>query len=270
MTQKASASIAILIVLIVISLSLAGGGFYLYQKERATNLELQDKIQEITTKQRITENRLEESKKSISDLQLKLQEAKLQMNTLSNDLQQEKTARLEAQNKIEQLRVDLEQQKGLRSDLEKKLNQAQDDVRKTQAQLKQLESQKTELEVKVKELQIQPQGVELGKIVVSPETAPSKSAVKATQIASEKKEKKPTALEGKVLVVNKDYNFVVINLGSKDGVGLGNVFSLYHNNKYLGDVKIEKIHDSMAAAGFVSGDIKDKVNEGDKVVQKVK
>jgi hypothetical protein len=51
---------------------------------------------------------------------------------------------------------------------------------------------------------------------------------------------------------------------------VGDIFSIYHNNKDIGEVKVEKVHDSMAAAGFSASDIKDKVSEGDKVVQKVK
>ena len=47
-------------------------------------------------------------------------------------------------------------------------------------------------------------------------------------------------------------------------------FPIYHNNQYVGDVKVEKVHDAMSAAGFVSADIKDKISEGDKVVPKSK
>jgi hypothetical protein len=60
----------------------------------------------------------------------------------------------------------------------------------------------------------------------------------------------------------------VISLGSKDGVKTGDKFSVYHNNRYVGDVTVEKVHDSMAASGFASVDMKDNVSEGDKVVQK--
>jgi hypothetical protein len=63
---------------------------------------------------------------------------------------------------------------------------------------------------------------------------------------------------------------VVTNLGKKEGIDIGDVFSVYHGPDYIGDVKIEKIHDSMSAAGFVSAETKDKVSEGDKVIQKVK
>ena len=77
-------------------------------------------------------------------------------------------------------------------------------------------------------------------------------------------------MEGKVLVVNKEYNFAVISLGSKDGVAVGNTFLVYHDNKSIGEIKVEKLHDSMAAAGFVSQDVKDKIGEGDRVVLKTK
>jgi FtsZ-interacting cell division protein ZipA len=281
MTSKAGVPVTIiLIVSIIIVLSLAVSGFYLFQKERTKNIELQDQIDEISTKQRITETKLKESEKLISDFQVKLKDAQIQIDTLNNGLQQEKTARQEALSKIEQLRVDLEQQKGFRSDLENKLNQAQKDVRKTQAQLKELDSQKAELELKVKNLEKESENVELGKIQVVPEAAvaPAKGQAKRAQApalaaaaVTQKKVSAPAVSgpEGKILVINKDYNFVVINLGARDGVDTGNTFSVYHINKYIGDVKVEKVHDSMAAAGLVSGDI-NKISEGDKILQKVK
>jgi hypothetical protein len=49
---------------------------------------------------------------------------------------------------------------------------------------------------------------------------------------------------------------------------MGQVFSIYSGESYIGDVKVEKLHDSMAAAGFMSEDLNNKVKEGDKVVKK--
>jgi hypothetical protein len=71
-------------------------------------------------------------------------------------------------------------------------------------------------------------------------------------------------------VINNDYNFAVINLGSKDGIDIGAVFSVYHDNKYIGDVKVEKVHDSMSAVAFVSAEMKSSVYEGDPVVRKTR
>lgn len=287
MADKVKSSMLLLIALILISLSLASGAYYFLQKERAKNLTLQDQMEELNTRQKVNETRLDESKKLIGALENKLKDAQSQIDTLSGELQQEKSAKQEALTQIEQLRADLDQQKRLRSDLEKKFNQAQEDARKIQNQVRELDAKKTELEMKVSDLEAKAQsGVELGKIVVSPEALqvqqkgkPAKekkaAAPKETKVIAQAKDSKPVLAAsqdqgGKVLVINKDYNFAVINLGSKDGVNIGDTFSIYHGNKYLGDVKVEKVHDSMAAAGFSSQEMKDKVSEGDKVVPKTK
>jgi len=41
-----------------------------------------------------------------------------------------------------------------------------------------------------------------------------------------------------------------------------------HGGKNIGEVKVEKVHDTMSAAGFVSPELKDKILEGDSVIQK--
>ncbi len=288
MNRKASISVIILAILVAVMLALAGGGFYLFQKEHNKALQLQSQLDEINSRLKATETNLDESKNKISDLQTKLEEEKIQRESLDNDLQQEKSGRQEALAKIEQLRVDVDEQKKARLDLEQKLNLAQDEARKTQEQLKNLETKKTELETKLGEIEAKAKDVELGKIVVTPageatpavaptkadkkkaKKAAAKQPVKAATTAAIAKSTAGQGLEGKVLVVNKEYNFVVMNLGSRDGVTAGSEFSIYHNNQHVGDVKIEKVHDAMSAAGFLAPETKDKVSEGDRVVQKVK
>jgi hypothetical protein len=63
---------------------------------------------------------------------------------------------------------------------------------------------------------------------------------------------------------------VVISAGSKDGVDVGDEFTIYHGNTNIGDVKVEKLQEAMSAAGFISDDIKDKVREGDRAVKKTR
>lgn len=267
----------ILIALIIISLAISGIIFVLFQKEHAKNLSLQVQLEDVKAKQHMAEARLDESKKLIADMQVKLQDAQTQIEALNSDVQKEKDAKQEALTQIDQLKSDLENQKEIRVTLEKKIAQAQDEANKTKLQVKELEAQKNDLEQKLKSIedkakeeQAKSTGVELGKIVVGPETNAQVVAVQTGKIAPV--EKKPVAgeLSGKILVINKDYNFAVINLGSNDGVKLGDVFSTYHKDKFIGDVKVEKVHDSMSAAGFLSADAKNKFSEGDIVVLKNK
>ena len=213
MTRKASTSVVLLIVLFLVSLCLAGGIFYLFQKERAENLKLQEQVEDIKVNLEKTKVELASSKKEISAFELRLKDAQTQIDTLNSDLQQEKASKQEALQQIEAMRVDLEQQKALRLDLEKRFSQAQDEVKRTQAQLKVLESRKMDLEAKISELETKSQnletkvqGIELGKIVVSSETPAPKPQL-VTKPISGKQEKVTftSGTEGKILVVNKDY-----------------------------------------------------------------
>ncbi len=255
---KVPIPVIILIVLLVASLSLAGVVFNSLQRERVKSLALQEELNNAKEMQETLEAKLEESKRLIQGLESKLKDNIAQVDSLNKELRQEKAQKEEAVSVLQQLKTDLEQQKALRSDLEGKLTQAQADVKKMESQLSALESKKTELETKIKGLEAaKTDGVELGTIVVTPEG--EKSAASAS-----------AELEGKILVVNKDYNFAVINLGSKDGIDIADEFAVYHDTKYIGDVKVEKVHDSMAAADFISADMKGKISEGDRVVRKNK
>lgn len=278
--DKGKAAVIILILLLLVSLSLAGGIYYLFQKEHDKNLTLQKDLEYIKISLDKTEVQLKNSEKKINDLSENLRGAKDQINLLNQALDQERKGKEEVKLQLDSLRADLEKQKELRADLENKLNKSQEDMKKVQTQLSALESKKTELEQKVSVLETQTQQVELGKVVVSPEPSESEKKIIGSRGGQKKQKKVPplkekapaleeraNVLEGKILVINKDYNFAVINLGLKNGLGVGDVFSVYHNDKYVGDVKVEKLHESMAAAGFVP-EMRNKISENDKVVQK--
>ncbi|MGA2774633.1 MAG: hypothetical protein ABSE81_01000 [Candidatus Omnitrophota bacterium] len=288
MGNKAKVAVLILIILFIAALALAGGVFYLLQQEHNKNVTLQGQLDDLKERQRITENQLQESIKTASDLNVKLKAVQEQLDSVSNELKQVKADKEAALNRVEEFKRYMGQANSERALLEGRLTVANEDIKKAQASLKDIQDQKTQLENKVKELQTQVQGIELGKIVVSPETketakkenkklakekkgAAQKKAPEPKPAVEENKAAAPTgALEGKVLVINKEYNFAVLNLGSRDGINVGDSFSAYHNGNYIGDLVVEKLHDSMSAANFVNPDLKDKIAEGDKVMQKSK
>ncbi len=270
MDIRAKVPSIILIVLVLVFLTSTTIGFYLYQQEHLKNIELEERIEELGVKQKIAEAKYLEAEKVLSSLEEKLKESEKQIGELNNALSLEKKNREEVSAEFEQIKVDLEQRKGLMQELEDKLSKAQEKEKIAQSKLTVLSNEKKELEDKLRELQGSSQGVELGKIVVATEpVAPSKpQKVKVKQEKEAEKPAEPKTLEGKVLVVNKEYNFVVINLGSKEGVSLGDTFTIFKESSPVGDIKVEKLHDSMSAAGFLSEDVKNKVKEGDKVVKK--
>ena len=88
--------------------------------------------------------------------------------------------------------------------------------------------------------------VNLDKIVVGPEAPP----------------------EGRILSVDADTEFVIVNLGTKDGIGMGNVMAVYRGKEYLGDIKITRVQSEMSAADFIPPFSSRKVRKNDQVVLK--
>lgn len=269
MGRRASAAIIILTVLVILSISLAGVSFYLYRNEYTAKTKLQNELEDTKTKLLIAERKFDDAQRKASDLGARLSQAQTEISDLSGNLKAEKESKEGALKRLKQLEADIEQQKATRTDLEKKFSAAQDETKKIQAQLRDLQAQKKDLETKIKELETKPQaqpGVELGNIVVVPDQQNP-----ANPPAPKPSEARPAALalpEARVLVVNKEYNFAVVSLGTKDGVEVGRKFSLFRGDKYIGDVEIAKVHETMSAANFASPELKDKVNEGDRVTPK--
>ncbi|MCM8801478.1 MAG: hypothetical protein NC912_05705 [Candidatus Omnitrophica bacterium] len=246
--------------IILVSLALISAVFYLFQKEHTKNLALQQQLEETTMKYRRTELELKEARNKASELESELKHTRLQLDNLNQQLKQTIIAKEEALARVEELSKELDEHKLYKADLEKKLDLAQKDLQEVLEKLKDLSAEKKELESMVKEMETKAQKVELGKIVVTPEVTSSSQQVKDEAFLSN--------LEGEILVVNKDYDFVVTSLGSKDGIDVDNILAVYRKGKYLGDLKVERLHESMSAAGFVTEGLKDKINEGDTVVLK--
>jgi len=67
---------------------------------------------------------------------------------------------------------------------------------------------------------------------------------------------KSSGLKGRVVTVNRQHNFVVIDLGMEDGIEVGNSFSVYKGDSIIGYVEVIQTRKRIAAA-----DIKD-IKEG--------
>ena len=128
------------------------------------------------------------------------------------------------------------------------------------AQVTQAERAKEELEAKVLELAAHPT-VELDKVVVtnSPEASSTVSLPSSMGYA-------PTAApQGQIIVVNREYDFIVMNLGKSQGLEIGQEFAVVRGQQVLGRVKIEKIYDELSAAAIMPESNKDAIREGDLV-----
>ena len=58
-------------------------------------------------------------------------------------------------------------------------------------------------------------------------------------------------VQGKILSIDVETEFVIVSLGSKDGLSVGNVLSVYRDDNYMGDIKITRLQSEMSAADLV-------------------
>ncbi len=59
---------------------------------------------------------------------------------------------------------------------------------------------------------------------------------------------KTAPLEGEVLVVNREFNFIVISLGKRNGLKEGDRLNVYDNDRLLGEVSVETVRENISAA----------------------
>lgn len=74
-----------------------------------------------------------------------------------------------------------------------------------------------------------------------------------------------SASDGQVVVVNREYDFIVMNLGKNQGLIVGQEFQVMRNREVLGRVKVEKVYDELSAAAILPNSKKDSIREGDSV-----
>lgn len=60
-------------------------------------------------------------------------------------------------------------------------------------------------------------------------------------------------LSGKIISVNEDFGFVVIDLGRQDALDVGTIFSVYRQEDLIGKVQIEEVRDQISAATVLPG-----------------
>ncbi len=71
----------------------------------------------------------------------------------------------------------------------------------------------------------------------------------------------------RVMTVNKKFNFVVVNMGLKDTLRMGDRLEVRRGNESIGQVEVEKLYDDFAAATIVKQKNNFEIQEGDQVVR---
>ncbi len=70
------------------------------------------------------------------------------------------------------------------------------------------------------------------------------------------KQKKSVSLSAEIMAFNKDYKFIVLNRGERDGLELKGIYALIVSGDKVGRVKSDRIYDSMSVFDILEGEAK--------------
>ncbi len=72
-------------------------------------------------------------------------------------------------------------------------------------------------------------------------------------------------VEGKVIAVNRPFQFVVIDLGNNHNLPVGAVLSIYRDREFVGRIQVEEVRESVAACRILSEWTRQEIKENDLV-----
>jgi hypothetical protein len=253
--------LGLLVVVSMVSASLAVIGFIGKEREYMKRLAVEDKlaltlkekrniekdIETIKSAKDTAEAEIKKFEEKAAELNSKLQEAKQKNDDIGLELNAKKL-------ELSKVKLDLDNERKEKSSISKKLDNIQADYEKIKKEAQKLTNEKISLEKKVTELK-EKQSVSLDKIVVSP-------AEENSPIQSQK-----PVMQGKILVVNKEYGFIVIDMGQDKFIQKGMRFDVVDGPKSLGKAEIDKVYDTMASATILPGGKISDMKKGNVIIE---
>lgn len=216
------------------------------------------------------------SEKAISDKAAALNQAQGDLKKAKADAETATAEKAQALAQVETMKSDLEKNKTQVADLTTQITAKTTEVAKLTADLDALKAKPVEtsganpLEDTVKQLQAQ---IEEGKVVIAEQKTKLDAAQgRVTKLEEDNarrlQSKLRPGLEGRILAVNQAWNFVVLNLGDKNGV-VGNAELLIkRGNQLVGKVRVTSVEPSTSIADIVANSVPRGINiqPGDNVI----
>jgi len=248
----------LLIVVSVVSAAIAVIGFMAKEREYMKRLIVEDKLAATLKEKRALEKDLETAKSAKDQSEAKVTKLEEKFKSVTADLEGIKQkgeaaiADLETKKtELAKIKIDLDSEKKEKLAISKKLDALQADYDKTKKEAVRLTNEKIDLEKKVRELQ-EKQSVNLDKIVVNP---------------NEGSQAREPLMQGKVLVVNKEYSFIVTDIGQDKNIKKGMKFDVMDGQRFLGQAEIDKVYDTMSSAAMLPGARINDMKKGNVIVE---
>jgi hypothetical protein len=222
------------------------------QLAESENVDLKGRIETVQQDKARLEEDLAGSQREVSQARAELTESMKAQETLTRSIE-------DREREIARLTKDLEQTQTESSKVNNQIAKLQNERDEARRQLTELERAKTDLESKL--MAAEEPTVELDRVLVS---GTGDGAASGTVLPASAVPGMPGA-DGQVVVINREYDFIVMNLGRNHGIAVGQEFQIGRGGEVLGRVKVEKVYDELSAAAILPDSKKSSIREGDSV-----
>ena len=186
----------------------------------------------------------------------------------------EKTQASEAESQkhrseIERMREQLKASASERNAMKTQLEKSRIQISNLQKKLQSMEDREKAIEEQTQPFRQSEEAVSAGQGMAPAEAAapPAVSAAAPAKVAKENSESRPSANQAatanQVLTINRKFNFIVVNVGLRDGLKMGDEVTIRREGKNIGKVQVEKLYENFAAATIVQEDKDRPIQEGD-------
>ena len=292
-----------LVIFVILSLSLAGLAMFFLSKEKERRVSTETALQESVSNAAKLETKLQDAIKQGFLLQEKNKEADEKINGLLDELElqegireelkkenqalkekfeTETKAKAELQEKIDsnaataqrlpELEAQLQTEQGARQELQQKLSAAEERAKTLEEALAKMQQQGVASPAPAEEAAPavpEPQQP-AAPAVEEPSAVEEQSSGQKEEVQLEKIVVAPVKAspEGRIVMVDGETEFVIVNLGANHGIKEEQILSVSRGKDHLGEIKVTRVQPEMSAADFIPPLMSRQVRKNDSVVIK--
>jgi len=267
-----------IVIIAVLLISLTAISFFFFKKEYENRKSIEMVLNETKDQIKTFQNEIEKMNKKNFFLEEKNKEADERINSLLDELDLEEGLREEMKNENlslkEKLGKEAKNNVKFKEQLAAALSDSENKMIELNEKIKMLESKNKELQNNFNNLGLDglsksSVAIEKSEILIEDilvagiGTAPLESSdIKLDEIVVVPKD----VPDGRILSVDEQTEFVIINLGEKDNVQKGDIMSVFRGQDYLGDIQVSRVQLEMSAADFIPPLSSRVVRKNDQVV----
>ncbi len=286
-----------LVIFVILSLSLAGLAMFFLSKEKEKRIATETALQQSVASAAKLEAKLQDAIKQGFLLQEKNKEADEKINGLLDELELQKGIREELKKENQALKEKFDKEAKARAELEekiasneeaaKRLPELESQLQSEQGARQELEQKLSAAEERAKTLEealtkMQQQGIQSPAPVEAAPVGQQPQTEAVPVVEQEKTENKNEAVqlekivvapakatpEGRIVMVDVETEFVIVNLGANHGIKEDQVLSVSRGKDHLGEIKVTRVQPEMSAADFIPPLTSRQVHKDDLVIIK--